>query len=64
MGSHAHEPEGAGFPGSVSLSKEPPAAPAAPAGPAWIVVPARVVALVVLVPLRLVHDLAVLAGAS
>ncbi|TDD92102.1 hypothetical protein [Actinomadura rubrisoli] len=61
-----------GLPGPVSLSKEPPATAlaaatgaaeaAAPAGPAWIVIPVRVVALVVLVPVRLVHDLAVLAG--
>src|SRR5690606_41510674 len=31
-------------------------------GPAWLVIPVRVVALVVLVPLRLVHDLAVQVG--
>ncbi|MFS2294138.1 MAG: hypothetical protein FWJ90_15835, partial [Actinomadura sp.] len=31
-------------------------------GPAWLVIPVRVVALVVFVPLRLVHDLAVQAG--
>ncbi|QKW39612.1 hypothetical protein HUT06_40925 [Actinomadura sp. NAK00032] len=31
-------------------------------GPAWIVVPARVVALIVVLPLRLVHDLFVLLG--
>ncbi|XRQ10110.1 hypothetical protein ACN3XK_04160 [Actinomadura welshii] len=31
-------------------------------GPAWIVLPARVIALIVIVPLRLVHDLAVQAA--
>ena len=42
---------------SVNLTKErPPARP----GPAWIVVPARIVALIVVVPLRLCWDLAVL----
>ncbi|MFA1542470.1 hypothetical protein [Actinomadura monticuli] len=42
---------------SVDLTKgRPPARP----GPAWIVVPARIVALVVVVPLRLCWDLAVL----
>ncbi|WP_067793448.1 hypothetical protein [Actinomadura formosensis] len=44
---------------TINLSKEPP--PARP-GPAWIVVPARIVALVIVLPLRLVHDLFVQAG--
>ncbi|TDD83405.1 hypothetical protein E1293_14655, partial [Actinomadura darangshiensis] len=44
---------------SVDLTKErPPPHP----GPAWIVVPARVIALIVVVPLRLGWDLAVLVG--
>lgn len=45
--------------GTLGLSKEP--VPARP-GPAWIVVPARVIALIVVLPLRLVHDLFVLIG--
>ncbi|TYK50911.1 hypothetical protein [Actinomadura decatromicini] len=39
----------------VALSKEPPER--ASAGPAWIVVPARIVALIVVLPLRVVYDL-------
>ncbi|GAA4238225.1 hypothetical protein GCM10022254_53270 [Actinomadura meridiana] len=50
-------PEGPPF----SLAKQPPPPPPS-AGPAWIVVPARVVALIVLLPLRLVYDLFVLVG--
>ncbi|TDD33238.1 hypothetical protein E1287_20055 [Actinomadura sp. KC06] len=44
----------------ISLSKTRPPEQARAAGPAWIVIPARVVALIVLVPLRLVHDVVVL----
>ncbi|NKZ03583.1 hypothetical protein [Actinomadura latina] len=50
-----NEPAG----GTIDLSKEP--VPARP-GPAWIVVPARVIALIVVLPLRLVHDLLVVTG--
>ncbi|MFC5750392.1 hypothetical protein [Actinomadura rugatobispora] len=48
-------------PPPVDLTK-PPAARTRPAatGPAWIVVPARVVAVVVVLPLRLVYDLVAL----
>ncbi|TDB97438.1 hypothetical protein [Actinomadura sp. 7K534] len=52
--------DGAPADGPLSLRKERPPEPRP--GPAWLVVPVRVVALVVLVPLRLVHDLAVQAG--
>lgn len=45
--------------GTLDFSKEP--VPARP-GPAWIVIPARVIALIVVLPLRLVHDLFVLIG--
>jgi hypothetical protein len=45
--------------GRLDLTKEP--VPARP-GPAWIVVPARVIALIVVLPLRLVHDLLVATG--
>ncbi|SNT61264.1 hypothetical protein SAMN05443665_106239 [Actinomadura meyerae] len=49
--------------GTIDLSKRPaPARPDERPGPAWIVVPARVVALIVVLPLRLVHDLFVLLG--
>ncbi|GLZ09142.1 hypothetical protein Acsp03_66080 [Actinomadura sp. NBRC 104412] len=47
-------------------SGPPPAAHGRPlgtqAGPAWIVLPARVIAVVIVLPLRLVYDLAALAG--
>ena len=36
--------------------------PGKAAGPAWIVVPARVVALVIVLPLRLVYEAVVLVG--
>jgi hypothetical protein len=45
----------------VSLNKDVAPAPGM-AGPAWIVVPARVVALVVVLPLRLCYDLLRLVG--
>jgi hypothetical protein len=45
--------------GTINLSKEPD--PARP-GPAWIIVPARIVALIIVLPLRLVHDLFVAIG--
>lgn len=45
--------------GMLQHLKEP--VPARP-GPAWIIVPARVIALIVVLPLRLVHDLFVLIG--
>lgn len=45
--------------GTIDLSKQP--VPERP-GPAWIVVPARVIALIVVLPLRLVHDLLVAIG--
>lgn len=44
----------------VTLGKEAP--PQSAAGPAWVVVPARIVALIVVLPLRVVHDLVVLAA--
>ncbi|MFA1551555.1 hypothetical protein [Actinomadura chokoriensis] len=44
---------------AIDLSKEPVRART---GPAWIVVPARVIALIVVLPVRLVHDLFVLIG--
>ena len=54
----------AAFP-PIDLTK-PPAAHGRPlgtqAGPVWIVVPARVIAVVIVLPLRLVYDLAALAG--
>jgi hypothetical protein len=48
--------------GPISLRKDTERPAETPPGPAWLVVPVRVVALIVLVPLRLVHDLAVQAG--
>ncbi|TDC62152.1 hypothetical protein E1200_26765 [Actinomadura sp. GC306] len=48
--------------GPPNLRKERRPAESRPGGPAWIVVPVRVVALIVLVPLRLVHDVAVQIG--
>ncbi|MFG2087437.1 hypothetical protein [Spirillospora sp. NPDC048824] len=45
----------------INLSKRRPDEPVRERpGPAWIVIPARVVALIVVVPIRLVHDLVVL----
>lgn len=50
--------------GTIDLTKRPARRRPEPErqGPAWIVVPARVVALIVVLPLRLVHDLFVLLG--
>ncbi|SNS24414.1 hypothetical protein [Actinomadura mexicana] len=50
--------------GPVDLTKQPPPTPVPDRGPgpAWIVVPARVVALIVVIPLRFGWDLAVLAA--
>ena len=49
-------PENNASASSVDLTKHGETRPAA-SGPAWIVVPARVVAVVVVLPLRLVYDL-------
>ncbi|QXJ22715.1 hypothetical protein AGRA3207_003766 [Actinomadura graeca] len=63
------DPAGAGVPVSLRKTPAPVAGPgtpgtgrAEPSGPAWLVVPVRVVALVVVVPLRLGYDLIRLAG--
>ncbi|GAA2398201.1 hypothetical protein GCM10010191_01130 [Actinomadura vinacea] len=71
-----HDRVPAGSPPAIDLTK-PAAEPAAmaatvapspaprrpaPAGPAWIVIPARVVAVVIVLPLRLAYDLLALVG--
>ncbi|WP_433244155.1 hypothetical protein [Actinomadura nitritigenes] len=44
------------------FAKPPPPEPEPPAGPAWLVVPARVIALIVVVPFRLLYDLLTVVG--